>query len=83
MSTPKCEHCGGRSNWRHERVKRLLDELRYEIVRGLAEGDITDEIHMRYVAPLIAGKFDKAGIIRFSLRISAVHAGVIQDLYSA
>lgn len=30
-------------NYRMERVERLLEELRYEVTRGMMEGDLPDE----------------------------------------
>lgn len=37
---------------RKERIERLLSELQYELVRGLTEGEIEEEMHWRYVLPM-------------------------------
>lgn len=37
---------------RKERITRLLSELEYELVRGLVEGEIEEEMHWRYVLPM-------------------------------
>lgn len=37
---------------RKERIERLLSELQYELVRGLTDGEIDEEMHWRYVLPM-------------------------------
>lgn len=37
---------------RKERIERLLGELQYELVRGLMDGEIEEEMHWRYVLPM-------------------------------
>jgi len=38
-----------KTNFRKERVEKLLHELRYEIERGLIEGDLDEEMGFRFV----------------------------------
>jgi single-stranded DNA-specific DHH superfamily exonuclease len=39
-------------NYRKERIERLLNELRYEIERGMLEREIDEEISFRFVVPI-------------------------------
>lgn len=40
-------------NYRMERVERLLEELRYEVTRGMMEGDFPDEtMGFRFYIPI-------------------------------
>jgi hypothetical protein len=38
--------------YRVERIERLLDELRYEIERGMLEREISEELTFRFVVPM-------------------------------
>ena len=38
-------------NYRVERVDRLLAELRYEITRGMIEGELDESLGFRFVVP--------------------------------
>ena len=40
------------TNFRQERIEKLLHELRYEVERGMLEHDIGEEIAFRFVVPL-------------------------------
>lgn len=40
------------TNVRFERVKRLLEELRYEIERGMIEGDVDETLFYRFYVPI-------------------------------
>lgn len=40
------------TNFRQERVEKLLHELRYEIERGMLEKDIGEEIGFRFYVPI-------------------------------
>lgn len=40
------------TNFRQERVEKLLHELRYEIERGMMEGEIDEELGMRWYVPI-------------------------------
>ena len=38
--------------YRHERIERLLQELKYEVTRGMMEREIDEQIGFRFVVPL-------------------------------
>lgn len=38
-------------NYRRERIERLLDELKYEIMRGMMEGEIDESLGFQFVVP--------------------------------
>ena len=42
----------GGSNIRQERINRLLQELRYEIERGMLQHEINEQLLFRFVVPL-------------------------------
>ncbi|MCP5018417.1 MAG: hypothetical protein GY938_24535 [Ketobacter sp.] len=42
----------GEQNYRSERITRLITELKYEITRGMMEGDIEEEIGFQFVVPV-------------------------------
>ena len=39
-------------NFRMDRIKRLLDELRYEITRGMLEAEIDETMGYRFYVPI-------------------------------
>ena len=38
-------------NYRMERIERLLNELRYEITRGMMEGEIDETLGFTFIVP--------------------------------
>jgi hypothetical protein len=40
------------TNFRRERIEKLLHELRYEVERGLMEREIGEEMGFRFVFPI-------------------------------
>lgn len=40
------------TNIRRERIERLLNELRYEVERGMMEREIDEEMGFRFIVPL-------------------------------
>ena len=38
-------------NYRFERIQRLFNELRYEITRGMMEGDVDESLGFRFIVP--------------------------------
>jgi len=40
------------ANMRMERIERLLNELKYEVTRGLMEQEIDEEIGFRFIVPV-------------------------------
>jgi hypothetical protein len=43
---------GDQVNVRWERIKRMLDELRYEIERGMMEREIDEHLGYRFYVPI-------------------------------
>ena len=41
-----------KSNYRRERIERLLVELRYEIERGMLENEIEEMLEYRFIVPI-------------------------------
>lgn len=39
-------------NYRWERIERLFNELKYELTRGMMEGEIDESIGFRFVVPV-------------------------------
>lgn len=42
----------GPTNFRQERIEKLLHELEYEVTRGMMEKDIDEELTFRFVVPI-------------------------------
>lgn len=40
------------ANYRVERIERLLEELRYEVTRGMLEREIEEELTFRFLVPI-------------------------------
>jgi hypothetical protein len=40
------------TNFRRERIEKLLHELRYEVERGMLERDIDEEMTFRFYVPI-------------------------------
>lgn len=40
------------TNFRQERIEKLLHELRYEVERGMMEGDIDETLGFRFYVPI-------------------------------
>lgn len=40
------------TNFRQERIEKLLNELRYEVERGMLERDIGEEMGFRFYVPI-------------------------------
>jgi hypothetical protein len=43
---------GAKPSIRMERIERLLHELEYEVVRGIMEGEIDEQLTFRFYVPL-------------------------------
>ena len=39
-------------NYRRERIERLLEELRYEVERGMMQGEIDETISYEFIVPI-------------------------------
>lgn len=55
-------------NFRMERIERLLDELRYEVERGLSQREIDENIVYRFVFPISHSIPDGAVFCEFRTR---------------
>lgn len=59
---------GDSTNFRKERIEKLLHELQYEISRGMMEHEIPEELHFRFVVP-VSRKIQKGVVAcRFETR---------------
>lgn len=63
-------------NYRRERVERLLEELRYEVTRGMMEGDLPDEtMGFRFYVPI--SKAIPDGVVFCEFHTRPVHRGMM------
>ena len=62
-------------NIRKERIERLLNELRYEVERGMMEREIDEEMGFRFYVPISSKIPDGAVFCEFRTR--PVHRYVI------
>jgi hypothetical protein len=53
---------------RQERIERLLSDLRYEIERGMMEGDVDEHLRFRFIVPTSRTFHDGAVECRFETR---------------
>ena len=54
------------TNFRMERIEKLLHELEYEVTRGMMEADIEEEIGFCFIVPI--SKAIPKGIVRCEFR---------------
>ena len=59
------------TNFRQERIEKLLHELRYEIERGMLEKDIGEELGFRFYVPISSKIPD--GIVFCEFRTRPIH----------
>ena len=71
MNAPKTEDP---KSYRWERINRLLEEIRYEVTRGMMEGEIDESIGFRFVVPV--SKLLRNGVVacEFRTRPQPAHA---------
>lgn len=50
------------AKYRMERIERLLDELKYEVTRGMMEREIDEQIGFRFVVP-ISRTYPERGVV--------------------
>jgi hypothetical protein len=53
-------------NLRMERIDRLLQELRYEVQRGMMEGEVDESLGFRFIVPV--SKTFKNGVVHCEFR---------------
>ena len=63
------------TNIRMERVKRLLEELRYEVERGMMEGDVDETLGYRFYVPI--SKKIPDGVVFCEFRTRPVPRGMM------
>ena len=56
------------SNFRRERIEKLLHELRYEVERGMIEHDIDETIRFRFYVPISRAIPDGVVLCEFRTR---------------
>lgn len=56
------------TNYRQERIERLLNELKYEITRGMIEGEIDERLGFVFVVPISRQRPDGVVMCRFETR---------------
>lgn len=61
----------GKVNIRMERIERLFDELRYEIERGMMEGEVDESIGYCWVLPI--SKRIPGGVVWCEFRSRPTH----------
>lgn len=60
-----------KTNYRQERIERLLNELRYEIERGMFEGEVDESLRMRWYVP--QSKQLAGGVVFCEFRTRPIH----------
>lgn len=58
-------------NYRRERIERLLDELRYEITRGMMEKEVDESLVYVFFVPVSSTL--KEGVVQCEFRTRPVH----------
>lgn len=70
------------TGFRQERIEKLLHELRYEITRGMMEGEIDENIGYRFMVPLSKAIPDGVVWCEFRTRpIPRDHVPFTQEIY--
>ena len=54
------------TNFRRERIEKLLHELRYEVERGMIEGDIDETLGFKFYVPI--SKSIPGGVVHCEFR---------------
>lgn len=55
------------SQYRKERIERLLTELKYEVTRGMMANEIEEEMGFRFIVP-ISRTYPKRGVVLCEFR---------------
>lgn len=67
------------TNFRKERIEKLLHELRYEVERGMMENEIDETLHYRFVVPISRAIPDGVVACMFETRPTHRHMAFDQD----
>ena len=69
------------NNYRQERIERLLKELRYEVERGMMDGEIDESLTFQFIVPI--SKTFREGVVhcRFETRPvpHAIYIGITDE----
>lgn len=57
---------GDKPNYRQERIERLLEELRYEVTRGMLDREIDEHLGFRFTVPI--SQHFKNGVVACEFR---------------
>lgn len=68
------------TGFRRERIEKLLHELRYEVERGMLEGDIDETLGFRFYVPLSKNIPDGVVLCEFRTRPILRHHMGLDDL---
>lgn len=68
------------TNFRRERIEKLLHELRYEVERGMLERDIDEEMEFRFYVPISNKIPDGVVFCEFRTRPVPRHAVSPEDM---
>lgn len=66
------------SNIRKERIERLLEELRYEIERGMMEREIDETLGFRFYVPISSKIPD--GVVFCEFRTRPIHRHMMNPM---
>ena len=62
------------TNFRQERIEKLLHELRYEIERGMMQNEIDETLGFQFIVPVSRNIND--GVVFCEFRTRPMHRGV-------
>lgn len=64
-----------KTNYRWERIERLFQELRYEMERGMMDGEVDESVGFRFIVPI--SKQIPDGVVHCEFRSRPVHRSAI------
>lgn len=68
------------TNFRRERIEKLLHELRYEVERGMLEREIDEQMGFRFIVPISSNIPKGVVVCEFRTRPMPAHAVSMDDL---
>lgn len=68
------------TNFRRERIEKLLHELEYEVQRGMMEAEIDEQIGFRFVVPISRKIPDGVVLCEFRTRPVPRHTLSLSDI---
>jgi hypothetical protein len=70
------------TNFRRERIEKLLHELRYEIERGMLERDIGETLTFRFYVPISQSTPNYDGVVACEFKTRPVPRHMMTDDFS-